>query len=600
MARIFLSYDREDAARARQIAIALEKAGHSVWWDRHITGGAQYAMEIDRALKAANAVVVLWSERSVESAWVRDEAAAGRDAGRLVPVSLDRTPPPLGFRQFQNIDLSGWKGRGRPPGLRDLLKAIDGFPSEEPERPATSVPAGASSPRKMSRIVWFAPITAMVVAALTLTYLFTNRSSGSEVPVVAVTAADDGPSTQSLADDMFIKLGSLQSTNAGALQLVEEGSNVEPDLSFRVAQRSVDGQAQATVALIAHDNQGLLWSGEFWQERRPIADLRQQVAYSIALVLKCATEAMAPGHEELEDLTLKLYLGGCARLSEKDEEPQPLVEIFGKVTEQAPDFEGGWEKLLITETNEFINAGHDPAIGRRLQAHIARARKLNPTMAEAYVAESWLLDLGQVNDWMALSAVAVSKNPSNVWALTGRANDMFQVGRLREGASYARRAAQEDPLSPWVRVALINALGNAGEIEAAKEALKDAERLWPGASNIAEARFVLMAEFDDPREALGLFRSGKVTRGPYSPAIESYLEARIDSSPARIDRAVAEARAVSKTWFPILLEPLPSSTARRNSSRPCTNTIPVLLSALRPFFVPSSASCKTTLDSWQS
>src|SRR5688572_27759398 len=105
MASVFLSYDREDATRARSIAQALEKAGHSVWWDRHIKGGAQYAKEIEQALAAADAVVVLWSERSVESAWVRDEAAAGRDSGRLVPVRLDATSPPLGFRQYQTIDL---------------------------------------------------------------------------------------------------------------------------------------------------------------------------------------------------------------------------------------------------------------------------------------------------------------------------------------------------------------------------------------------------------------------------------------------------------------------------------------------------------------
>src|SRR5215213_9360185 len=101
MAGVFLSYDRDDAAKARSIALALEKAGHSVWWDWHIKGGAQYSKEIEQALKRAEAVVVLWSQRSVDSAWVRDEAAAGRDTGRLVPVKLDESEPPLGFRQYQ-------------------------------------------------------------------------------------------------------------------------------------------------------------------------------------------------------------------------------------------------------------------------------------------------------------------------------------------------------------------------------------------------------------------------------------------------------------------------------------------------------------------
>ncbi|MGH6658525.1 MAG: toll/interleukin-1 receptor domain-containing protein, partial [Sphingomicrobium sp.] len=85
MASVFLSYDREDTNRARLLAAALEKAGHSVWWDRRITSGAQFSKAIENALNTAEAVVVLWSRQSVESAWVRDEAAAGRDTGRLVP-----------------------------------------------------------------------------------------------------------------------------------------------------------------------------------------------------------------------------------------------------------------------------------------------------------------------------------------------------------------------------------------------------------------------------------------------------------------------------------------------------------------------------------
>ena len=144
MASVFLSYDRDDTARARPIAVALEKAGHSVWWDRHIKGGVQYSKEIEAALEAADAVVVLWSTNSVESAWVRDEAAAGRDSGRLVPVLIDGTDPPLGFRQYQAIDLPRFKGRGRSDGLDELLMSVSALGG--PGSP--SAKASEPSPRK--------------------------------------------------------------------------------------------------------------------------------------------------------------------------------------------------------------------------------------------------------------------------------------------------------------------------------------------------------------------------------------------------------------------------------------------------------------------
>jgi tetratricopeptide (TPR) repeat protein len=177
-------------------------------------------------------------------------------------------------------------------------------------------------------------------------------------------------------------------------------------------------------------------------------------------------------------------------------------------------------------------------------------------MAEAYVAEAWMQELRQINRWWPLSEAAVVKNPSNAFALTEHSNDMFQVGRLQEGVTLARRAVQADPLAPWVRDALIVALANAGEIEAAKDELRDAERLWPGSSNIAGVRFSLASKYGDAREALSLLQSGKVSRQSLSPATESFLEARIDPAPGKVDLAIEEARAVSKRWFGHYIETL--------------------------------------------
>src|SRR5436190_9811864 len=110
---LFLSYARADRARAEKLAEVLQNAGYTIWWDALIEGGAQYAASIRTALETADVVMVLWSKNSVDSDWVRDEAALGRDRHRLIPLTLDGTSPPLGFRQYQAIDLSHWRGRSR-------------------------------------------------------------------------------------------------------------------------------------------------------------------------------------------------------------------------------------------------------------------------------------------------------------------------------------------------------------------------------------------------------------------------------------------------------------------------------------------------------
>lgn len=121
---IFLSYSRDDIARATPLIKALEACGFNVWWDGLLEGGAAFARTTETALENAHAVVVLWSAKSVQSHWVRDEATRGRDRGCMVPVSIDGSEPPLGFRQIQYLDLTKWQNKPDAPEIVALERAI--------------------------------------------------------------------------------------------------------------------------------------------------------------------------------------------------------------------------------------------------------------------------------------------------------------------------------------------------------------------------------------------------------------------------------------------------------------------------------------------
>ena len=119
---VFVSYSRADRKRAMPIIQALEQAGFSVWWDGLLEGGERYSTTTTAALESARAVVVLWSRTSQDSHWVHDEATRARDRRCLVPVSIDGTPPPLGFGQFQTIDAR--PGRKRAEGIDQIVRAV--------------------------------------------------------------------------------------------------------------------------------------------------------------------------------------------------------------------------------------------------------------------------------------------------------------------------------------------------------------------------------------------------------------------------------------------------------------------------------------------
>ncbi|MEM9529794.1 MAG: TIR domain-containing protein [Pseudomonadota bacterium] len=124
MADVFISYARADRARAEQLARALAERGLTVWWDRGLTPGADFSAQIERELAQAGAVLVCWSENSLQSRWVKDEADEAARTDKLVAVTLDGSLPPLGYRQYHALDLQGWDGDESDSLLDELAGAL--------------------------------------------------------------------------------------------------------------------------------------------------------------------------------------------------------------------------------------------------------------------------------------------------------------------------------------------------------------------------------------------------------------------------------------------------------------------------------------------
>jgi hypothetical protein len=135
MADIFISYAREDQARIRGLVSALEEQGWSVFWDRRIPAGKTWQSYIGRALSDAKCVIVAWSQHSITSDWVIEEANDGKKRGLLIPVLLDPVEPPLGFRGIQAADLNDWKPGSSSLSFDQLIQDIAGVAGGKPIRP---------------------------------------------------------------------------------------------------------------------------------------------------------------------------------------------------------------------------------------------------------------------------------------------------------------------------------------------------------------------------------------------------------------------------------------------------------------------------------
>lgn len=156
MADVFVSYTRDDEPKARQLAKTLTDHGWDVWWDRHIPPGHDYSEVIQHQLEHAKCVVVLWSRASIASEYVRDEATVAKERAALVPALIDDVRPPLGFRQRQVANLTGWSGDVHDleylsligaiarlaPRLVDVVDRVDSPPApvapEPPDKPPHS------------------------------------------------------------------------------------------------------------------------------------------------------------------------------------------------------------------------------------------------------------------------------------------------------------------------------------------------------------------------------------------------------------------------------------------------------------------------------
>lgn len=462
LASIFLSYSREDAARAKTLAKALERAGHNVWWDRHIGGGAEFSGEIEAALGRADIVLVLWSDAAVRSAWVRDEAAEGRDSGRLLPVQLDGTPPPLGFRQLQAISLAGWSGRGSPPHLADILRAID---QRSGKAPPAADRASPLPTRRWSLSALASLVAILLVVVVVGRFLTSGDPAEAKSPVIAVMPFSDlSPSgdraylAEGVAEAILTVLAKERGIKilgrSSARQLQDAGAQAP---AMREAMgithilegsaRSAGEQLRMSVRLVDASSGSQIWAEEYQRRLDNIFAVQDEIGRAVATKLRGSFDGAASSTPITKADNYALYLAARSRIRDRrGSSLREALQLTKRVIAADPNYAPA--HALYAEILNHLSVDNYGTIpdreARRLgERHARKAIALAPDLGDGYAALGVILENEAAIEPLKK---AISLDPARAELRNWLGHALNAIGRPQEAFAQFRAALEMEPL----------------------------------------------------------------------------------------------------------------------------------------------------------
>ncbi|GAB5454678.1 MAG: hypothetical protein Hens2KO_09070 [Henriciella sp.] len=300
---VFFSYSRNDRARAVPIIRALEQSGIDVWWDGLLEGGAKYIENTERALHEADAVVVLWSKHSIDSHWVQDEAMYGRDQRRLVPLSIDQVEPPLGFRQFQLIDLSKWDGDDKAPAIRNIIRTVEAIRGKQGAAPELLQETLLERLSRRRILVMGAALLGGSVATLAAVRPWQRDAKRvADGSILVLPFENDSPDSQQdyLSSGLANELRNALARNNGLKVMARSSSedvkerrltpqsiSRELGVAFVVegSVQVINGIVSVSSSLIEGASELTVWSDSFRQPLEGLLDMQTQIVEAISAEL---------------------------------------------------------------------------------------------------------------------------------------------------------------------------------------------------------------------------------------------------------------------------------------------------------------------------
>jgi TolB-like protein len=460
---IFLSYNREDQARAKLFAEAFEGQGFKVWWDVGLRTGEAYDEVTETALRTAKAVVVLWSKKSVQSRWVRAEATLADRNKTLAPCMIEACERPIMFELTQTAELAHWQGDAKDKAWTAFLADVQRFIQKSAPAPQAEAPT-------LQSLVQLQPAEPGARTALPA-----DRFGLAVLPFVDLTSVKDQTAfLDGLAEELGIVLSRDDNLAlAGAVGVPRDPSRdlktIAQALGVRYlldgSVRGSGGRLRVTVRLVAAESGAQLWQERYDGDQADDFGLQEQVAQGVAV-----------------NLYFNLMGAEVARIQAKPSQSRTAFEWWALAQSLSLDWKRG---SLIQARDYMLEAlrcdpgspvahsglgwiysvmyqsswGDDPAELLRLGLeHSARAlnaaeRDLRVLLGYAAAHTSFGQDMSAVESMVARAMARAPENPvfANMlgWAI------LVQGKRPERALSLVRQHMRLDPGSPILSFSLL-------------------------------------------------------------------------------------------------------------------------------------------------
>jgi TolB-like protein len=434
MADVFISYARATEAEAVAMTEALQAAGLTVWRDDSLPAHRPYADVIEEHLRAARAVLVLWSAEAAKSQWVRAEADLARHLGTLVQLTLDGAHLPLPFNQMPAIDLRGWRGNTAAPGWQELLASIAALRGSQPPVPA---PANHAAPSGHSGGA--APVRPRETLLTVLP--FNNLSNDPDLSYFS-----DG-----VSEEILYTVGAIEGLRvvgrASSFQFRGADKSVRKVVEALGATHILDGSVRRAgdrvrihVELVDTHSQATLWSDRYDRSLTDIFALQDEIAAAVATALN---RQFAPVRAAItvDPQAYDLYLRALAVYAQDlDWAAQAkTVQLLEAVVEKAPHFAHAWGLIGLFKRGEAAAAA------------ARRSLELDPECPTGLVAIAFTKPrFAEHAEKLALARRAYERAP-DIQAVAGPyVLLLVSIGHLAKAEAISAERMARDPLSPMI------------------------------------------------------------------------------------------------------------------------------------------------------